>query len=614
MKNFKTPFPELKSVTAKISNLKLKKKNNKSLKYCMKVIVGVLAVFGVLGLIGIYSFLNMLTGQQKMSVVNIPENAIVSIDFNTSLPEVQNDGLFAEMRDNSLTYFDFIKTLNIALLDKNVKALVANINVTGLGLSQIQEIRQILNNYKKAGKKTYIFSSGMGSLGGGTDEYYLATAFDEIYMQPNSDLGITGVDIEIPFFKDTLNKIGLETEFYTRHEYKTAVASLTDNHLTPQNKQQMEYIGKTIYGIMRHDIAAARELTIEQVDKLINQAPLSAETALKNKLIDGISYYSDLKDQIQKEVKGKIIKFTDYAANYIQKDNGLPAIAYLTLEGTIVEGETEDSALSGELTIGADTIVKNIRAIAKNKNIKAVLVRLNSPGGSYTASQIIWHELNKLKEEKHLPLVISMGDYAASGGYFIALAGDKLIAEPLTLTGSIGVLGGKFVTAGLAQKLGVHWGTVKIGENAGILSSNHKFSASEKAAFNRSLDNIYQDFTKRVSESRHIDLKALDKLARGRVWLGINAVQNGLIDGLGNIDVALLEAKNLAGITPEQKFDIINYPKPKTFAEKLNDFFRRSPQITINQLASKIGLDIQDINVLQHLQYDCIMLPFVIYK
>lgn len=604
----------MKMINFSFFKLKHKKRNVKLLKYSAKILVCAMAIIGVFAVIMLFSLMRFLSANQSVSVVSIPKNAIVTIDFNHAYNETYKDGLFADFDEGGMTYFDLIKNINIAMLDDNVKAIVAKINTTGLGLAQIQHLRTTIRNFRQTGKQAYIFSSGIGDLGQGTDEYYLATAFDKIYLQPNSELGITGIRIEVPFIKETLKKIGIGAEFYTRYEFKNAVASLTDSHFSPAYKQQMSNLGKGIYDELRNGIAEARQLAPEKVDNLINKAPLSAEDALQNQLIDGISYYSDLIEQLKQDLKGDTISLADYASNYMQKIDNLPAVAYLALEGTIVEGDNSDMDLSGDLLITSDNTVKTIQEIAQNKNIKALIVRIDSPGGSYSASNIIWHELEKLKQERHIPIVVSMGNYAASGGYFIALAGDKIFADPLTITGSIGVLGGKFITAELAQKLGINWGVVQFGDNAGMLSSTHKFTPSEQKNFNRSLDNIYRDFTSKVSQTRHIKPAEMDKLARGRVWLGADAAYNGLIDGIGDIDKALATAKELAEIQPNQKFDILMYPKPKTFAEKLNDFIRKSPQISINRLATKIGLDIQDINVLQHLQYDCITAPFSIYK
>jgi len=602
MIKFKTPFPEYK-----FNKIKIKK-----ISKMAKPLIYAFAIFGFASIIVFISLVNLIGKPRPISIKPIPKNAIVSINFNHDFNESKNNSLLTGIKNNKLTYFDLIKNLNIALLDDNVKAIIGQINTTGLGLSQIQNIQKTINNFKQKGKKTHIFSSGMGSLGQGTDEYFLASAFDKIYMQPNSDLGITGIGIEIPFFGNSLNKLGIDAEIYTRHEYKNAASSLTHGYFPHQYKQQLNDIGNKIYNIIVETIAQNRNISINNVKQLINTAPLSAEEALQYKLIDEIAYYSDVEEKIKKETNGNIISLEDYATNFSSRKKKLPSIAILNLEGTIVDSQSPDNIISEESIISPEKVAKSLENIAKNPNIKALILRINSPGGSYTASNTIWYELTKLKQQKNIPIVVSMGDYAASGGYFIALSGDKILAEPLTLTGSIGVLGGKIVTANLWKKLGVNWGNVQFGNNAGIVSSNHNFSSSEKQAINKSLDNIYNDFIHKVSSARNIEIEAIDKVARGRVWLGIDAVENGIIDELGGLDKALQIAKQLAGISPKQNFDIITYPKPKSFAEQINEIISFSPQISINQLATKMGLDIQDVSVLKQMQYDCIITPFII--
>lgn len=579
-----------------------------------KILVYALALLGMMTLMILFILHGLLSGNQTGMVTPVPKNAIITLNFNQTFNETQNDSLFSELNDGNLTYFELIKNLHLIMFDDNVKAVLAKINITNLGLAQIQNLRNTIINLRQNGKKTYIFSSGMGNLGQGTDEYWLATAFDKIYMQPDSDLGITGIGIEIPFIGGALNKFGIDAEFYARYEYKNAAASLTHSQMPKEYRSQLNYLGSNIYQTLRRDIAKDRNIKEPELDRLINRAPLSAEEALAAKLIDGTAYYSELEQTVAEINKGKFISIEQYAANFSFSGKKLPTVAWLALEGTIIEGESTDSALSGELSIGSDTIIKNIKDIAQNKDIKALIVRINSPGGSYTAANAAWHELLRLKQKKNIPIIVSMGDYAASGGYFIALCGDKILAEPNTITGSIGVLGGKIVTAGLWQKLNVAWNGVSFGRNAGIISPNHKFSPTEKNAFNRMLDNVYKDFTQKVSAARNIKPDALDKIARGRIWLGKDAVKNGLIDDIGGITEALELAKKLGGIKPDEKFDILSYPQPKTLAEKINGLLRRSPQISINRLATEIGLDIQSLNVLKQMQYDCRVMPFLINK
>lgn len=596
---FSTPFPEIES-----------KQNINTVHFCKLKklaypIIYALAFIGFLTLILAYNLIGLIKPSGNIIVPTIPQNAIIKLNFDDKYPENADEGLLMDF-ENQLSFFDLIKYLNIAAFDDNVKAVVAEVNQTKLGLAQIQTLQKVIKNLSSRGKTTYVYSSGMGNLGGGLDEYYLASAFDEIWMQPNSELGITGINMEVPFIGGTLEKFGITPEFYARYEYKNAAASFTNEKMPRAYRQELQKTGKGIFNTIVDGIADNRNLPTKDILEDIDQAPLTAEEAHNHNLIDKIGYRSDLFNFLKKEYQGGIIKFSDYIANFETGSKRIPAVAFLALEGTITDGDDELSLQN----ITSARVLHQIEEIEKNKNIKALILRINSPGGSYTASNEIWHALNMLKREKNIPIVVSMGDYAASGGYFIALSGDKILAEPSTITGSIGVLGGKIVMSELWKKLNANWESVSFGKNAGITSSARKFSPSEKKAFNKSLDNIYKDFTQKVSAARNIEITALDRLARGRIWLGSDAEKNGLIDKIGGIDEALAQAKELAGIAPNEKFNLIYYPKPKTFAEKMSALINRAPQIAINRLQTQIGLDIDAFNVLQQMQYDSILMPF----
>jgi len=253
--------------------------------------------------------------------------------------------------------------------------------------------------------------------------------------------------------------------------------------------------------------------------------------------------------------------------------------------------------------------LKQVDDILEDEDVKALVVRVNSPGGSYGASNEIRHALEQVKHEKKLPIIVSMGDYAASGGYFVSLVGDKIIAEPSTITGSIGVLGGKMVLSHLWVKLGVNWEMIKFGQNSGILSSNTQFNKKEKHSFNKSLDAIYEDFTLKVSESRKINLKDLNKLARGRVWSGEDALKHGLVDDIGGIEKALSQALADAKIKPDEKFRIIYYPKEKTLQEKIQQLISGGKSVLVRQIVDDFYDEIIEINKLKRLQYDAVLLP-----
>lgn len=600
MDKFEAPFP----------NVTKSKKKTLATRILLRSVVYSFAIFGLLFIVLMFVLLGMLR-QDAGIVKDIPNKAIVFIDFNESYPEMRNDDLFTELSETqSMSFYDLIKTINLAALDPKVKAIIGNVSMSNLGLAQIQDLRDSIATFKLSGKKAYLYSTGFGSFGKGTSEYYLATAFNEIWMQPNTEVGITGVAMEIPFIKGLLDKIGVEPEFYTRYEYKTAVSSLVNRDFTPEFKSEMERLGSSLFGRIVDDITAVRKLDVKEVEKAVNEAPLFAESALEKGLIDKVAYKPELIETVMDETNAEMINVLDYYLNIKEGGKKNPTIALMVVDGVIKEGKSSSNPLQGESVAGSDTIIEQLDAIAQDKNVKALVLRVNSPGGSYTASNEIWYAVKKMKEKKKIPVIVSMSDYAASGGYFLALAGDYVIAEPSTITGSIGVLGGKMVLSGLWEKLDINWGEIKFGENAGILSANRKFSESEKAIFNRSLDNIYKDFTLKVSEARGIETGAMDKIARGRVWTGEGALENGLVDALGGINEAVAKAKEMGGIKPKTRFNITYYPKKKTLQEKLAQMLEGGPKISVNKVVNDLGFEVKEINMLKRMNYDAVLPPF----
>lgn len=575
----------------------------------LKSLIYSFAIFGILFILLLLVVLGILRKDMGDTAV-MPKSAILTVDFDTNYAEVRNDDILAEVTGiKSPTFFDIIRAINIAAYDSKVKVLMAKVSVSSLGLAQVQELRSTIANFRKAGKKAYIFSDGFGSFGQGTSEYYLATAFDEIWMQPNTEVGITGLAIEVPFFKKLLNKVGVSPEFYSRYEYKTAMASMTDARMSAPFREELNRLGGSIFNRFLLDAGKARAVSEKHLKALVNKAPLSSEEALENRLIDKIAYKQDLLAKLKDEFKAEPFAVEDYAANIRTYKSGVPAIAFLVIDGVISEGESYGNPLRDETIAGADTILSQLKEIAEDKEVKGLVLRVNSPGGSYGAANEIWYAVKQLKETKKIPVIVSMGNYAASGGYFVALAGDYILAEPLTITGSIGVLGGKMVLSGLWNKLGIDWNSVQFGNNAGILSPNHRFNNSEKAIFNKSLDRVYKDFTLKVSEARKLNIKELDKLARGRVWTGENAVKNKLVDGLGGIETAMAKVMEIARIKSDAKFRISYYPKEKTLQEKIRQMMGMGTSISTQELVSEFGLDIHELNMLKRLQYDTILMP-----
>ena len=600
MTEFNKPFPELK----------IKKSKAAAARILLKSLTYSFALFGLLFILLLVVLANML-GSPSVMVHPVPSRAVLTLDLDRPYPESRSDDLLAEFSEEpSLSFYDLIKAVNVAALDNKVQALVADVGNTSLGLAQIQDLREAVKAFRSTGKKAYLYSSGMGSFGGGTDDYYLASAFDEIWMQPNTEIGITGLNIEVPFLKGLLDKVGITAEFYARHEYKNAAASLLSKGFSPEYRSETEKLGGGIFQRMAADIATDRGLDEGDVKKAVDEAPVAAEKALEKKLIDKIAYKPDLIEQVMDETGGEMINLVDYALNIKEGRKNRPSVALMVIDGMITEGESSANPFEGEATAGSETIVAQLDEIARDKSVKALVLRINSPGGSYTAANEIWYAVNRMKSEKMIPVVVSMGDYAASGGYFIALSGDYVIAEPLSITGSIGVLGGKMVLSELWKKLDVNWGEVKFGRNAGILSVNHPFSPEEKRVFNRSLDNIYKDFTEKTATVRGINPNEMERIARGRVWLGEDALRNGLVDALGGLNEAVAKAKELGGIKPKTRFNIVYYPKRKTFQEKLAQMLGSGPKISVNKVVNDFGFGTNDINMLNRMKYDTVLPPF----
>jgi len=593
---------------SKMSNVE--KETKKGFYIISNTIVYAFAIFGVLFILILASVMFMMNPGPRL--LPIPEKTVLTVDFDRSYSEVRGDDLLAEFIDQPVSsVIDLIRAIHNAAFDPRVQAIYATVGQTPLSLAQIQDISNAVRHFRKAGKQAYLFSNTMGSFGNGSKEYYLGLAFDEIWMQPNSDLGLTGVNIEVPFFKNILNRIGVEAEFYSRYEYKNAAASLLDAKLKPAYQQELTRLGSGLFKQLNIGINLWRDIAPAELTEIFDSAPLSAEDALEAGLIDKVAYREDLTDFLNNKYNAEMIDIDAYISHiHYRFDESKPIIAVMTLEGVIENGKSSDMPVN-DAVIGSETVVSQLKELTGQKNVKALILRINSPGGSYIASAEIWHALMAFKQKNNIPIVVSMSSYAASGGYFIALAGDYLVAAPATITGSIGVLGGKFVLADLWKKLNINWGEVKFGKNAGILSSNHKFSAAEKLAFNRSLDRIYHDFTLKVSQARHISMTELDKLARGRIWLGDDASVNGLVDEVGGFSSALLKAKELAGLRVDQEVNFLYYPQPLSFGEKLSRFLE-SGSLPIMKSPQLYNFDLSDAAVFLRLRHEAVLPPFKI--
>ena len=584
-----------------------------AVKILLKSVIWAFALFGLLFILLLAVLFGLLRVDVGGAAAPLPEKIVLQIDFDAALAETRQDSLMTGLYGGSgASFFELSQVIAAAGTDDGVAAIAGRVGISDLSLAQVQELRSLIKQFRAGGKKAYLFSDGFGAFGGGTAEYYLASAFDEIIMQPGSEAGITGIGIEIPFLRRLLDKVGIMPEFYARYEYKNAFASFTDISMTALMKKELERLGGDLFNQVVADIAADRGIEPDRLTRLIDEAPLDAGRALREKLIDKTEYQEEMLARLEKEYDAGRADWTDYLTVLRPVGKGAPVIALIVLEGEIAAGDSILPSWEGEPVAGAASFISQLQDIAEIDKLKALVVRIDSPGGSYTAADAMRQALADFKEKTGVPVVVSMSSYAASGGYFAALPADKILAQPATLTASIGVLGGKPVLSGLWDKIGVSWDGVYFGSNAGVLSLNRPFNASEKKAFNRSLDNVYQDFTAKVAAARHIEPEALDRLARGRVFSGRQAAENGLIDALGGYKEAFVEAMRLAEIDVNTPVRVEVFPRPKTMQEKIAELMNATPLAAAQKLKMQIGLDKDTFGVLKRLKYDAVMPPMEI--
>ncbi|QDU63528.1 Protease 4 [Planctomycetes bacterium Pan216] len=548
---------------------------------------------------------------------------VAHINLTKAIPETpQPTGFFGEQDDNLRAVAERIAK---AAKDDQVKALYLKVGGMGVGFGQIYEFRESIANFKKSGKKVY------ADLGDGlSGAYLLACSADEIIVPPAGAVLLTGIRMQVLFLKDLLGKIGVEADFVQVGDYKGAAEPLTRSSMSKAFRKQLTSVLDDYFEQMVGLIAESRGLEVEKVRKLIDEGPFSPEDAKKAGLIDRVTYMSDLRSDLAKEFNAKKVVFKmNYGRRNIEKEfegiAGLmkllssmsgqnkkpegfslkPRIALIYATGPIMTGASDQGF--GDGTTGSSTLIKAIRAARDDGKVSAIVLRIDSPGGSALASDLIWHELKKSGK----PVVASMGNTAASGGYYIALGAEKIYAEPGTLTGSIGVVGGKFALKGLMDKVGLNAEVISRGKNANLFSLETKFSASERTAITGLMESIYERFTSITSESRDIPSKELTEYAEGRVWTGRQAKKIGLVDELGTLNDAIDAAKELAKLSKETKVDVKVFPKPPTALEAIlgpiDEGLPRDARIWHGLLA-ELGIPIDTIDWLRPMVKERILL------
>jgi protease-4 len=533
----------------------------------------VLIIFGILGALIIVAFLGIavLWAALRKGEPTIRDNSVLTLRVAGSLPDYSPDDPFKRYfggPDQSLT--GLVMQFKKAKVDKRIKAILLDVNTSGVGWGKAEEIRDAITDFRTSGKPVYAYIEF-----GLNKEYYIATACDKIIVPPPGELFINGLAADVMFFRGSLDKLGIYPDIYQIGEYKTAGNMFTQKKMTDPHRKYIDEMLNDLYDRYVNAIAQTRKKTPDEVKALIDNAPYNADQAKAAGLIDEAMYRDEVEKQFKKllgykdtdsfvAIRGS--EYRDVSPESLGLNKG-ERIAVIYASGEIGSGSSENSP-SGDQSIGSDTVAKALNDAAADKTIKAVVLRVDSPGGSGLASDIIWRAVETTNQKK--PVVVSMSDVAASGGYYISASAAKIVAQPSTITGSIGVLAGKPVMRGFYDWLGISNEYVLRGKNAGMFRETEKFSDDERAKFEEWIKTTYyRDFVPKVAKGRNRDAQYIDSVAQGRVWTGQQAKDRGLVDEFGGLDKAIEVAKQLAKIPADKGVERVILPYPTTFLQEL---------------------------------------------
>lgn len=538
-----------------------------------RFIVGLLATVGALTLLAIGGCTALVASIPFSSTKPLPDTVVLSLDLRdvpseSGTTDLLSGGLLGGKRD----IVDTVQLLWQASDDPRVVGMFVDIGDESAGLGRVQELRQAIAHFRGKGKFAVGFAESLGSGGTHFSDYYLASALDQIWLQPSGGFAVAGLAIETPFVKEGLDRLGVRIEGGKRYEYKSAPDTFTDTAYPPPARENLQQLLDSLYGQFVNDVARERHLEPAKVRQLINSVPFDSEKARQEQLVDRIGYRNDALDDMWARV-GKsrnLVTLSDYASDGNRPKPRGETVALVRITGAIVSRSPSRGPLDDDNIAAAEDVVDALEQAASAKEVRAIVLRIDSPGGTYPAADAIADAVGRARSAGK-PVIVSMGDVAASGGYLAALRGDVIVAQPTTITASIGVFGIWPVANGLLTSLGINVDRLSVGTNAGMYSVFQPPTEAQRAAVARELDVIYADFTRQVRETRKLNDARLDAAARGRVFSGLDAKKAGLIDELGGLQLALNIAKAKAGIDETRQVELHAYPPVSDRWEKVID-------------------------------------------
>ena len=500
----------------------------------------------------------------------IAQNSVLSLRVSGSLPDYVPDDPIRKLFNNEQSLSGLVDQFKKAKVDNRIKAIILQIDMFGAGWGKSEEIRQAIADYRTSGKPVYAYMEY------GTDkEYYLASACDKIYLAPPGELFINGLAADVLFFRGSLDKLGVYPDMVQVGKYKTAVETFTRKDMSEENREFMNSLLDDLFNRYVEAVAKDRGKTPDEMRGFIDNSPFNASKAKELGLIDGSAYRDELENELKQKLGYKETESLRLVAGSTYEKVGLESlnlnkgerIAVIYASGDINSGKSQNSP-GGDQSIGSDTVVKALNDARDDNTIKAIVIRVDSPGGSGLASDIIWHAVEMAKAKK--PVVVSMSDVAASGGYYIAAGANKIVAEPSTITGSIGAFAGKPVIKGFYDWIGVSNEYLLRGKQAGMFRETEKFTPEERTKFEEFVKKTYyEDFVPKVAKGRGKPAEYIDSVGQGRVWTGSQGKERGLVDEFGGLDKAIEVAKELAKLPADKGIKRVILPYPRTFFQEL---------------------------------------------
>ncbi|MBI1768043.1 MAG: signal peptide peptidase SppA [Bacteroidetes bacterium] len=545
-------------------------------------------------------------------VVEVGDNSVLHLKLNVPITEMEIENPFEGLpipgaEETAIGLLSLKSSIAHAKTDPAIKGIYLEVSFFQGGYAVAKEIRESLLDFKKSGKWVIAYSEMYSEA-----SYYLASVADKIYLNPEGEIEFNGLAIEVSFFKKMFDKLDIKPEIFRVGDFKSAVEPFFLEKMSEANRLQLKELIDGINSSTKNEIAESRKINSNELKKIADQMLVtSPQDAERHKLIDSLFYF----DQVQADLRSRLglgknkkitfVKYSKYKKSFISPSTSKNEIAVIVAEGDIVSGKAKEGL------IGSETFAEELRKARTNDKVKAIVLRINSPGGSALASDVMWREVRLAAKEK--PIIASMSHLAASGGYYMAMGCDTIVAEPSTITGSIGVFSVLFdLSSFLDKKIGITFDEVKTGEVGELVTVTRPLTPFEKSVWQKRTDKIYEDFTSKAAEGRHMNVEQLRKVASGRVWTGEQAKERGLVDVIGGFDDAVSIAAKKAGVENDYKLKF--YPKQRNFfAQWLQSAEENSKVKTLKaELGEEGYATYQQVKKVQHLQGAQARVPFAI--